>query len=287
MSLAARRIENTNAAAGASAGVAGTLDEALFDDFRALILETTGIQLAESKKAMLITRLSKRLNALGMSSYADYLALVKQPGHAERTAFIDAVTTNLTYFFREPHHFAAVQRLLSEPEAIAKPGPVRIWSAGCSSGQEPYSLAISVAESGILKHRQVRILCTDIHSGMPRLTSHGSFDESGMRGLSDERRDRWFKRGIDGRWVADQALRSLLICKQLNLFDSWPIKPGVDMIFCRNTLIYFDDDRTQQVLRGFASRQNPGAHLFIGHSERIDGVNDLYFRFDNTVFERR
>ncbi len=278
MSLAKREIGQSSSESA--------LDDALFNAFRELTLETTGIQLAASKKAMLVTRLSKRLNALGMTSFKDYLALVSRTDEPERRAFIDAVTTNLTYFFREPHHFEVLQSLLRKREAESSTLPIRIWSAGCSSGQEPYSLAISVEESGILKTRQVRILCTDIHSDMARRTSRGSFDESGMRGLSDERRKRWFKQGLDGRWDADESLRSLLICKPLNLFDSWPIKPGVDYIFCRNTLIYFDEHRTQSVLRGFASRQNPGGHLFIGHSERIDGVGDLYRRVDNTAFER-
>jgi len=278
VSLAARRIERADSA--------GTLDVALFNAFRDLTLEATGIQLAESKQAMLVTRLSKRLNALGMSSFHDYLDLVKQPNEPERRAFIDVVTTNLTYFFREPHHFSVLQELLRKRAQQPSALPVRIWSAGCSSGQEPYSLAISVMESGILKNNQVRILCTDIHSEMYRLTARGSFDESGMRGLSDERRKLWFTQAVDGRWVADEALRSLLICKQLNLFDSWPINPGVDFIFCRNTLIYFDEQSMQMILRGFASRQNAGAHLFIGHSERIDGVSDLYCRVDNTVFKR-
>lgn len=259
-----------------------------FKAFQRITLEQTGIELSSSKRAMIANRFNRRLTALGLSSYEDYLQLVCEPGNPEAAEFIDTVTTNLTYFFRESHHFDVFSRLVLPTLAEQKDSrrPIRIWSAGCSSGQEPYSLAIAVLESEAVQNRQVRILCTDIHTKMVSTTESGTYTQEQLRGLSEERQKRWFKRTGQNSWTANEALRSLLICRQLNLFGPWPVKTGVDVIMCRNVLIYFNPSYQRKLIEGFSSIQSTGAYLFLGHSETLEGFSEVYKRVDNTVYER-
>jgi chemotaxis protein methyltransferase CheR len=266
----------------------GGMSDKVFSAFQRLTLETTGIELASSKRAMLLTRFNRRLKALRLDSYEEYLSLIQQAGHPERIEFIDTVTTNLTYFFREPHHFKVMeQKVFPQLEKNGNSSaPVRIWSAACSSGQEPYSIAITAHKSGITSKRPVRIMCTDIHTKLVRQTQKGEYSKDELRGLSDEQREQWFSQSANGLWQADQALRSLLLCKQLNLFGPWPIRPGVDVIICRNVLIYFDQERQTKLIHGFAKVQNAGSYLFLGHSETMKDSDKLYRRVDNTVYER-
>ncbi len=236
---------------------------------------------------MLTNRLAKRMAFLNLNNYQDYLYFIKAEGHSERNEFINAVTTNLTYFYREPHHFEYfgqhVLPILSKQNIRNK--PIRVWSAGCSYGQEPYSLAIEVCNSEI--ESEVRILCTDIDSKTISSVKKGAYPEKYMRGLSDELIKKWFVQKTDGTWQAAPRLRQLLIGKRLNLFDKpWPIKPAVDVIMCRNTLIYFTEPDQAAVIRGFAEHQEPGAYLFLGHSENIKEVEKFYKRVGNTIFER-
>ena len=260
----------------------------VFKGFQRITLEQTGIELADSKRSMIINRFSKRLDALGLSCFEEYLNLVSQPRHPETREFIDTVTTNLTYFFREPHHFQVLSKMVLPKLAqrVNKQTPIRIWSAGCSSGAEPYSLAIVAKETDATHERPVKILCTDIDSKMVGLTKQGNYSEDQMRGLDAKRKERWFARSTINRYVADEKLRSMLVCKQLNLFDHWPIKPGVDVIMCRNVLIYFNPQYQRKLLASFTEIQHPGSYLFLGHSETLEDVKGAYKRVDNTVYER-
>lgn len=260
----------------------------LFRRLQALILQVSGIQLADSKRTMVATRLARRLRALELDSYEQYFTLLQKPDNPELYEFIDAVTTNLTYFFRENHHFQMLADTVA-PKLADKAGsstPVRIWSAGCSSGQEAYSIAIQLVEAGLHRVRPIRILCTDIHSQMVRQTAAGIYTESELRGLSMERRQRFFRKFDNQRVQADQELRSMLICQRSNLFDDWPFRPGVDVVFCRNTLIYFSPEKQHELIRRLANYQNTGSYLFIGHSESMRECEDVYRRAGNTVYER-
>ena len=263
------------------------LEESSFREFQRLTLEITGIALSADKRPMILTRFSRRLQVLGLDSFEDYLELVRDTRHPERAEFVDTVTTNLTYFFREPHHFDYLRDVVL-PERSARAGargPIRIWSAGCSAGQEPYSIAISVHEAGV--GMPVRILATDIDRGTLRHAAAGRYAEGELRGLSDGRRERWLERDGEGAWNVRDSLRKSLIWKHLNLFDPWPIREGVDAIMCRNVLIYFDTEHQERLIRGFARIQRPGDHLFIGHSETLCDPGGSYERVGNTIFRRR
>lgn len=265
-----------------------TMSDMVFSAFQRIALEHTGIDIAAGKRAMIINRFSRRLIALGLDSFEQYLALVTQTGHPEIREFIDTITTNLTYFYREAHHFDVLKKTVFPELAIRAESnqPIRIWSSACSSGQEPYSLAITAKETTALDSYKVKILCTDIDSKMVQLTQVGSYDNDQMRGLSQERQEKWFPRSASGRFVADESLRSMLICRQLNLFENWPIKPGVDVIMCRNVLIYFNPAYQKKLLKRFSAIQMPGSYLFLGHSETLDGFERSYERVANTVYVR-
>lgn len=263
------------------------MSDEVYRAFQKITLEVAGIELADSKRAMVATRFTRRLNALKLNCFEDYLSRISRPDGQERASFIDTVTTNLTYFFREPHHFEYLAHLLELHAQNNRSGKLRIWSAGCSSGQEPYSIGMTVSDSDAVNHCEARILCTDIHTEMLEQAQLGHYKQEELRGLSDEHIERWSTPVRQGTREMNESLRSLLITKHLNLFDRWPVRSGVDIIFCRNVLIYFDQQHQTQLLRGFAAAQARGAHLFLGHSENIRGCEDVYKRVENTVYERR
>lgn len=259
-----------------------------FVEFQALILQHTGIQLADAKRPMFVNRFSKRLNALNISSFEEYLKIVSNASHSETIEFIDTITTNLTYFFREPHHFDVMGKEVLPQLVKNRSGskPIRIWSAGCSAGQEPYSIAITVLENVDISKNPVKVLCTDIHTKLVEKTRMGKYRRDELRGLSDTQLKKWFDSNANDVWQADTSLRQLLLCKQLNLFSPWPVRTGVDVIMCRNVLIYFSPEYQRKLLRGFAAVQATGGYLFLGHSETPDGLSKLYKRVANTVYER-
>ena len=267
---------------------APALGDHAFREFQRLALDLTGIQLSENQRPMIAGRFAKRLRALSLGGYEDYLALVREPEHAERGNFIDTVTTNLTYFFREPHHFAYLRdEILAGRRATRASSlrPLRLWSAGCSAGQEPYSMAMLMRESA--PSVPARILASDIDNHVLARARAGIYSGEEMRGLDDARRARWFSGTAEGRWSVDPSLQASVLFRPLNLFAPWPIRPGVDVIFCRNVLIYFDAVHQRRLIASFARVQGPGDHLFIGHSENLADEGNCYERVANTVYRRR
>jgi chemotaxis protein methyltransferase CheR len=264
------------------------MSDATFAEFQNLILQHTGIELADAKRPMLVNRFSRRLTVLRISCFEEYLRIVSTPSHPETIEFIDTITTNLTYFFREPHHFDVLGKDVL-PQLVknsAANAPIRIWSAGCSSGQEPYSIAITALENVDISKNPVRILCTDIHTKLVEKTREGKYGREQLRGLSEPQLNKWFHQNDNEMWQADNSLRQLLVCKQLNLFGPWPVRTGVDVIICRNVLIYFGAEYRRKLLRGFSAIQTKGSYLFLGHSETPEGLSKLYKRVANTVYER-
>ena len=247
------------------------------DDFRhiAHILHAhAGIALNEGKAALVYSRLAKRLRALGLRSFRDYCALIEGvDGVDERQAMTAALTTNVTRFFREPHHFDHLREVVMPKlaETARRGGRVRLWSAACSNGQEPYSMAITVLtalpEAASL---DVKILATDIDPNMIAEGKTGVYREDAVAPVPLDLRRKWFKKSGAGWEVADE-LRELVAFRELNLIGDWPMKGKFDVIFCRNVVIYFDDATQEMVWGRFTPMMNPGATLYIGHSERVSG----------------
>lgn len=264
-----------------------SLSDNEFEALRKLTRSMTGIRLDDSKRSMMYARIVRRLRALGLKTFADYIKEVERAGSSEIPLFVNTVTTNLTYFFREEHHFEVLsKKAVPAVSSGNRTGePMRIWSAGCSSGEEPYSVAIVMNELGKQGGLDYKLLCTDLDTDMVDRTTAGRFVESSVRGLSPERRSKWFQ--DNGHEIqAKPELRAGMIVKALNLFKPWPLRDGVDIIFCRNVLIYFDREDQDKIISGFARKQHPGAFLFLGHSESMRGFDSTYRRVDNTVYQR-
>jgi len=262
-----------------------------FQALRSLVKSLTGINLTEQKRELVYGRLTRRLRALRLRTFAEYRELLAGDGR-ELTELCNALTTNLTAFFREPHHFQYLrehwlERLLAEPRASRR---LRIWSAGCSTGEEPYSIAMTVLET--LPHPgswDVRILATDLDSEVLQRARHGLYTPERTANLSRERLDRFFVERSQGRITAHQVapeVAALVTFKQLNLMHPLPMKGPLDVIFCRNVVIYFDKDTQRDLFARICRLQRPGDLLFLGHSESLFKVCDSYGLIGKTIYRR-
>ena len=235
-----------------------------------------GIALAEGKAALVYSRLAKRLRALGLRSFRDYCTLIQDAREVdERQAMMAALTTNVTRYFREPHHFDHLrdQVLPKLVEQAKRGGRIRLWSAACSNGQEPYSMAITIlAALPDAANLDVKILATDIDPNMVAEGAAGVYSDDLLAPVPAASRKHFTPvAGAPGRFSADATLRRLVAFKELNLIGDWPMRGRFDVIFCRNVVIYFDDATQERVWGRFTPILNPGGVLYIGHSERVTG----------------
>ena len=247
------------------------------EDFRtiaATLHAAAGIALPDSKATLVYSRLAKRLRALGLESFRDYCALVTgADGLDERQQMIVALTTNVTRFFREPHHFEHLKEQLLPPllANARRGGSVRIWSAGCSNGQEPYSIALTILSlMPDAPEYDIRILATDIDIQMLAEARAGVYSSQVIAPVPGEMRARWFEREGDA-WRASEPLRRLITFNELNLIGDWPMRRQFQAIFCRNVVIYFEEETQSKVFARFLPLMSPDARLYIGHSERVCG----------------
>ncbi len=248
------------------------------DDFKqiAQILHShAGIALAEGKAALVYSRLAKRLRSLGLRSFREYCALVEdKQGVDERQAMMAALTTNVTRYFREPHHFDHLRDVVMPKldERARRGGRIRLWSAACSNGQEPYSMALTVLQAlPDAANLDVKILATDIDPNMIAEGRAGIYREDAVTPIPLDLRRKWFKKAAGGAWEVADELRTLVSFRELNLIGDWPMKGKFDVIFCRNVVIYFDEPTQERIWSRFAPLLEPGGTLYIGHSERVSG----------------
>lgn len=265
--------------------------EADFRKISAMVHGDAGIYLPEAKATLVYSRLAKRLRALGLTSFKDYCALVAGgEGLDERQKMLAALTTNVTRFFREPHHFEHLRDKVLPPllDAARRGGKVRIWSAACSSGQEPFSIAMTILSlMPEAADRDVRILATDIDPNMVAEGRRGIYAAQLLDGVPPDLRKRWTTPAPGGEArMADEA-RALVTFNELNLIGEWPMKGRFDAIFCRNVAIYFEDDTQARLWSRFAPMINPDGALYIGHSERVQGPAVSLFRPDGVTTYRR
>lgn len=263
-----------------------------FEFLRTLANQQTGIVVNDDKFDMFYSRLSRRVRALGMRTFAEYCDYLKQGADEdENTQLINAITTNLTAFFRENHHFEYL-RNAALPERLKSPAGSRdlaFWSAGCSTGEEPYSLAITLAEmERQLTGWRVSISATDIDSNVLSKAASGVYGMDRVTGIDRARLRRWFLRGKgshQGQVRVKPELRKRIEFRQLNLMQRWHEEPK-DIIFCRNVIIYFDKEAKKQLVDRYAETLKPGGFLFIGHSESLFKVSDRFELIGNTIYRR-
>lgn len=262
-----------------------------FNFISAFVFERCGIVLGANKRQLVYGRLLRRLRELGLGSFSEYVARLRAQPDDELDPLASAISTNVTSFFRENHHFEFLaQEMLPALAGDAKPR-IRIWSAGCSSGEEPYSIAMVVAE--VLGNRAqsiARVLATDLSVRALGVAKQGTYPLDRLQGISEQRRKRWFlsgRGGNDGQAMIVQEVRDLVQFKQLNLLHDWPIKGPLDAIFCRNVVIYFDNPTKQRLFARYAQLLAPGGYLFLGHSESLHGMSDAFDLVGRTIYRKR
>ncbi len=253
------------------------LSDSDFRQLSQLVKSLSGIDLPPRKKAMAAARLGKRLAETGTSSFAEYDALLKTPrGQAEFQELINCFTTNVTRFNREPNHFTHFRGVvLPDLVAAARRGrEVRIWSAGCSTGEEPYELAMCVLSgTGLALASAVSILATDIDDDALRVARAGEYSAESLAPLDKRFVQYFFRpplRHESGTYRVTEAVRRLVSFKRFNLNGLWPIEPPFDVIMCRNVTIYFDEETSDTLWNRFVGMLRPGGLLYVGHSERLD-----------------
>ncbi len=266
--------------------------DADFKKLKSIVYDRTGISIADHKKDMIYGRIARRLRALTMKKFEDYIQfLMSEQGEEEVADFVNAVTTNLTRFFREDHHFYHLRDDVLKPLA-EKPNKkrLRLWSAGCSSGMECYSMAIMVAESiPNLDSWDVKILATDIDSNMLKRGNDGIYTAKDIEDIPPEFRKKYFVRIGEkgaGTYQAVEKLRHLCFFKPLNFIEPWPVKGPFDVIFCRNVVIYFDKPTQQRVFNNFANVLGDDGWLYIGHSENLASVSDKFKLIGKTIYKK-
>jgi chemotaxis protein methyltransferase CheR len=240
-----------------------------------LVYERSGITLHSGKRALVLARLQKRLRAGGFSSFRDYLSHVESDASgAEVTALLDAIATNHTSFFREPQHFEFLRSTVVPPLANA---PIRIWSAACSSGEEPVTIAITLLDALEPNHRvRIRILASDLSTKALGIATSGIYTMERVAGIPLDVLRRHFERGLGahaGRARVAARVRRLIEYRQLNFLEAGELGERFDVIFCRNVMIYFDRDIQQRVVTLLERHLVPGGHLFISHSESLNGIS--------------
>jgi chemotaxis protein methyltransferase CheR len=262
------------------------MTDADFERVRKLIYQRAGIVLAEHKREMVYSRLARRLREHRLTRFADYLArLERQPQAKEWEAFTNALTTNLTAFFREAHHFP----LLAEHVAKCS-GPVRIWCAAASTGEEPYSIAMTLSETLGPRARESQVIATDIDTDALAKAREAVYTLDQVAKLGETRRKRFFLRGSGAR--AGQArirpdLAAMVELQALNLLaTNWQISGPFDAIFCRNVMIYFDKQTQVRILERFAPLLKPDGLLFAGHSENFSYISQAFRLRGQTIYER-
>lgn len=263
-----------------------------FNFISKLVGERTGIVLSDAKREMVYGRLSRRLRQLNLRKFSEYCDLLTSGHETELVELTNAITTNLTAFFRESHHFDYLQSKVL-PELIQKKiqnKRLRIWSAGCSSGEEAYSIAMCIRE--VIPRSSgwdVKILATDLDSNMIQRGKNGIYTAERVEGLTASRMKKWVKQGKgknSDKVRISQELRDLITFKELNLIDSWPVKGPFDLIFCRNVVIYFNKETQKELFDRYANLLDDEAHLFIGHSESLNNVTDRFNLIGKTIYQK-
>ena len=257
-----------------------------FSRVRSLILTLAGISLAPSKQSMVYSRLARRLRASGHNKFSTYLDhLEKSPNNSEWEYFTNALTTNLTSFYREAHHFDLLQKQL---QSLSGKSRIELWCSAASTGEEPYTMAIAAMEAFQTKTPPVRITATDIDTHVLEHASKGVYRLDQVEKIAPDIVNKYFlknKDSSDGLVRVRPELQAIVSFRKLNLLDPvWALRPGFDSIFCRNVMIYFEKDVQLQILKRFAPLMNQGGLLFAGHSENFTMARDYFTLRGKTVY---
>ena len=261
--------------------------DADFDRVQALIYQRAGISLHDGKHAMVYSRLSRRLRETGHQSFKEYLSWLENHDGAEWQEFVNALTTNLTSFFREHHHFEIFHDHLQSNRAH---GPWRVWCSAASTGEEPYSILMTAIEA-LGTQAQLKLMASDIDSKVLATAGQGVYRHDNLKNVSESQLQKFFlrgKAGNSGMVRVKPELQRMVEFIIVNLVrDDWPFREPFDVVFCRNVMIYFDAPTQRKVLERIHRVMVPGGLLFVGHAENFSESRDLFVLKGKTVYERR
>lgn len=261
-----------------------------FDYLRRLVTQNTGIIADEDKYTMYYSRLARRVRKLGLQNFSEYRLFLDNNRETELIELVNSVTTNLTSFFRENHHFEFLKDTVI-PE-IKKRGTrkIRIWSAGCSTGEEPYSIAITLAQAiPDYKSWDIKILATDLDSNVIKKASLAVYEDSRVDGIDKLILKKYFKKGTSnnvGFVKVNPELVNMIDFKQLNLLHDWPLIGRMDFIFCRNVVIYFDKPTKEKLVDRYADQMVDSGYLFMGHSESLFKSTERFNLLGKTIYQK-
>ena len=267
------------------------LSEVEFNKFREIVYREAGIKLADVKKILVQARLMKRLRFLNLESFEDYYNYLLENFEEEKINFVNAITTNKTEFFRENDHFEYMKSYILPAFEAKGENEIRIWSAGCSTGEEPYTIGITLLE--YFKGKKApfcKILATDIDTQVLEKGLNGVYTQEQVAGIDKKILKEYFLKGTgenQGFFKVKDFLKNLVFFRRLNLLaDTYPMKKKFDVIFCRNVIIYFDKDTQRKLFDNFSRYLKDDGYLLVGHSENISSVTDKFFLAGRTIYRK-
>ncbi len=262
-----------------------------FNRFREIIYREAGIKLTDLKKTLVQARLSRRMRSLGLGTFSQYYSYLVDNYDEEKIFFINSITTNKTDFFREEKHFDYLRKVILPQYGSEGRREIRLWSAGCSTGEEPYSLAITLLDyydDGPMP--DIRILATDIDTQVLATAQNATYDSDRVSCIPEDMLKRFFRRGVgslQGQYRLKESVTGLVSFRRLNLLsESYPMKRAFDIIFCRNVIIYFDKPTQVELFRRFSRYLKNDGYLFIGHSENITSFSRDFVLQGHTIYRR-
>jgi len=250
--------------------------------------DISGIVLGDHKKDLVYSRIARRIRKLNLVDFSQYCQYLENNEDSETNEFLNAITTNLTSFFRESHHFEFLAKeVIPQWKKMGRHHPIRIWSSACSTGPEPYSIAITLNKNMPVSQFDVKILATDLDSDVLKKARAGIYPVEDIEQLPRNYLSSFKRKKNSDMGQVKQGLRELIQFNRLNLLGPWPIKHKFDVIFCRNVVIYFNKETQKELFARLADQLNDGGYLFIGHSETLHGVSDRFVSKGRTIYQKK
>ena len=260
------------------------------EDFKrlsAMAYDISGIVLGDQKKELVYSRISRRIRKLGLKNFAQYCQHLEANHTSEVNEFVNSITTNLTSFFRESHHFEYLAKeIIPQWKKQNKSTPIRIWSSACSTGPEPYSIAITLHKNMMVKQHNIKILATDLDSDVLKKGREGIYPLTEIEQLPKDYLSCFQQNANTGMGIVKPDIKEMIQFNRLNLLGPWPMHAKFDVIFCRNVVIYFNKETQKELFERLADQLHDGGHLFIGHSETLHGMTSRFESKGRTIYKK-
>lgn len=258
-----------------------------FKHLSAVAYEISGIVLGDHKKELVYSRIARRIRKLGLHNFEQYCQFLDNNRETETNEFVNSITTNLTSFFRESHHFEFLAKeVIPAWKKRDKKKPIRIWSSACSTGPEPYSIAITVSKNMRVQDYNLKILATDLDGDVLAKGKAGEYPISDIEQLPRDYHNAFLRNETKGTCMVKQNLKEMIQFNRLNLLGPWPMKGKFDVIFCRNVVIYFNKETQKELFDRLADSLVDGGYMFIGHSETLHGVTQRFESMGRTIYKK-